>query len=83
MDNKFKEKDLMKRCSRFGKFSLKCNFFKDISQRDGLNLVCKVRRIGDCYEKHERKIEYQNFCAIQNRAKINLYEKIKGKKIKL
>ena len=69
----------MNRCSICGNIPLECNFYKDISKRDGLKPICKVCRIGDYNEKHEQKIEYQKFYAKQNRAKKNLYEKNKGK----
>ena len=46
MDNTNEEKGLMKRWSRCGNSSMKCNFYKVISKRDGLHPLCKVCKIG-------------------------------------
>ena len=58
----------LKKCSICKTTSSKCNFNKDVSRKDGLNPICKVCRR-----------EYNKFYAKQNRARINLYEKHKGK----
>ena len=71
--------DDMKRCSKCKTISLKCNFNKDVSTRDGLNPICKVCRLRYYNEKRERKLQYQKLYAKQNRTVINNYEKNKRK----
>ena len=44
MDDIVEENDLMKRCSICGRMSLKTNFHKKLSSKDGLNPNCKVCR---------------------------------------
>ena len=44
MDNTKEENDLIKRCSRCGNISLKSNFHKKLSSRNGLNTNCNVCR---------------------------------------
>ena len=67
--------DDMKRCSKCKTISLKCNFNKDVSTRDGLNPICKVCRLRYYNEKREQKLQYQKLYAKQNRMRINNYEK--------
>ena len=71
--------DDMKRCSKCKTISLKCNFNKDVSTRDGLNPICKVCRLRYYNEKREQKLQYQKLYTKQNRARINNYEKNKRK----
>ena len=71
--------DDMKRCSKCKTISLKCNFNKDVSTRDGLNPICKVCRLRYYNEKREQKLQYQKLYAKQNRMRINNYEKNKRK----
>ena len=73
--------DDMKKCSKCKTISLKSNFNKDVSTRDGLNPICKVCRLGYYNEKREQKLQYQKLYAKQNRARINNYEKIREKPI--
>ena len=65
----------LKRCSRCGNISLNCNFFKNISIKDGLNPICKVCRIKYYNGKHEQKTEYQKLYAKQNKENIKEYKK--------
>ena len=69
----------MKRCSKCKTISLKCNFNKDVSTRDGLNPICKVCRLRYYNEKRGQKLQYQKLYAKQNRMRINKYEKNKRK----
>ena len=71
--------DELKRCSKCKTISLKCNFNKDVSTRDGLNPICKVCRLGYYNEKREQKLQYQKLYTKQNRARINNYEKNRRK----
>ena len=71
--------DDMKKCSNCKTLSLKCNFNKDVSTRDGLNPICKVCRLTYYNEKREQKFQYHKLYAKQNRARINKYEKKKRK----
>ena len=71
--------DDLKKCSKCKTISLKCNFNKDVSTRDGLNPICKVCRLRYYNEKREQKLQYQKLYTKQNRARINNYEKNKRK----
>ena len=71
--------DDMKRCSKCKTISLKCNFNKDVSTRDGLNPICRVCVLRYYNAKCEQKLQYQKLYAKQNRMRINDYEKNKRK----
>ena len=71
--------DELKKCSKCKTISLKCNFNKDVSTRDGLNPIGKVCRLRYYNEKREQKLQYQKLYTKQNRARINNYEKNKRK----
>ena len=71
--------DELKKCSKCKTISLKSNFNKDVSSRDGLNPICKVCRLRYYNEKREQKLEYQKLYTKQNRTRINNYEKNKRK----
>ena len=65
----------MKKSSKCGTISSKCNFKKDVSTKDGLNFICKVCTIGYYNNKQEQRIQNNKFYAKQNRVRKNLYEK--------
>ena len=65
----------LKKCSKCKTISLKCNFNKDVSTRDGLNPICKVCKLRYYKEKREQKLQYQKLYAKQNRMRVNNYEK--------
>ena len=69
----------LKKCSKCKTMSLKCNFNKDVSTRDGLNPICKVCRLRYYNEKRDQKLQYQKLYVKQNRMRINNYEKNKRK----
>ena len=49
--------DDMKRCSKCKMISSKGNFNKDVSTKEGLNLICKVCRMGYYNKEREQRIE--------------------------
>ena len=69
--------DELKKCSKCKTISSKSNFNKDVSTRDGLNPICRVCRLKYYNEKREQKLQYQKLYAMQNRSRINNYEKNK------
>ena len=61
--------EALKICSNCERISSKPNLQNDLSERDGLKLICKICRIGHFNEKFEQKLEYQKIYNRQNRVK--------------
>ena len=69
-----KQKDF-RRCSEYERNSSRYYFYKNISTRDRLNLICKSCWRGNYIKSYEKILEYRKEYNKQNRAKIKIYEK--------
>ena len=71
--------DLVKKCSKCKTMSLKSNFYKDITKKDGYRPSCKFCSKKYYYNNQIQILNNHKIYNKNNRSKINTYERIKRK----
>ena len=71
--------DLIEKCSKCKTISLKSNFYKDITKKDGYRPSCKRCTNQFYYDNQDRILDNHKVYRKNNRSKINTYERYKRK----
>ena len=71
--------DLVKKCSKCKTISLKSNFYKDITKKDGYRPSCKRCTDQYYYDNKNQKLDNHKVYRKNSRSKINVYERNKIK----